>query len=117
MAYSISSTVRKSPKALDHHHRVFGTRQHQVQPRALHLLARGIDERLRLAGEEADADAGDWLLERDVRDGGRGGRGGDRQRVRGPFAVVGKDPLQDLRVVGPPFGYHWVGVVGRRGVR
>ena len=94
------------PEALDHHHRVFGTRQHQVQPRALHLLARGIDERLRLAREEADADAGDGLLERDVRDGGRGGRGGDRQRVRGPFAVVGKDPLQDLGVVGPPFGYH-----------
>mmetsp|Transcript_14208 Transcript_14208/g.60809 ORF Transcript_14208/g.60809 Transcript_14208/m.60809 type:complete len:653 (-) Transcript_14208:399-2357(-) len=66
------------PEALDHHHRVFRARQHEVQPRVPHLLHRRVDERFARAGRPPHAHAGDGFFERDVGDGRHRARGGDR---------------------------------------
>ena len=93
-------------ESLDHHDGVLSTREDEVESAAGHLLGGGVEDGFRLAGEEADADAGDGLLEGHVGDGGGGGGGSNSESIGGSNAVVGEDPLEDLGVVGPTLGDH-----------
>ena len=76
---------------LDHHDRVLGARDDEVEVRRLDLLVRG--ERLELALDAADADRGHRALERDVRHAERG-RGAEHAEDVGGVLTVGREGQQ-----------------------
>ena len=82
---------------LDHHDRVAGAGDHQVQLRLGQLAVGGADHELTV--DAADADGADGPGERDLADGQRRGRGDGAEGVRVVLAVRGEDRDDHLDVI------------------
>ena len=87
---------------LDHHDPVAGAGHHQIEPAVAPLLERRVDHEL--AVDEADADAGDGLRERDRRKRQGSGCAGDRQHVTVVFVVGRQHQRNELGLVTPAGG-------------
>ena len=77
---------------LDHHDRVAGARDDEVELRLLELADRGVDDEL--AVDATDAHGRDRAQERDLADRQRGRRG-DRAEDVGVVLLVGREHRQD----------------------
>ena len=86
---------------LDHDEAVLAAGNDEIQLALLTLLERRVDDILIV--HQADAHAGDRLLERNLRDGERSRCAGDCQDVGVVFGIRGQHQRDDLRFV-PPAG-------------
>ena len=87
---------------LDHHQAVLAAGDDQIELALFALLERRVDEVL--AVDQADADAGDRLLERNLGERERGGRAGDREHVGVVLLIGREDQRDDLRLEAPAGG-------------
>ena len=87
---------------LDHHDAVARAGDDQVERALLALGVRRVDDVLVV--DQADAHAGDGLLERDLRDGQRRRGAGDRQHVGVVLGVGRHQQRDDLRLEAPAGG-------------
>ena len=83
----------------DHHEAVLAAGDDEVELALLALLEGRVDDVL--AVDEADAHAGDRLLERNLRERERGRRAGDREHVGVVLRVGREHERDDLRLVAP----------------
>ena len=85
----------------DHHQPVLAADDDEVELALFALLEGRVDDEL--AVDEAHADGGDRLLERDVRESERHGRPGDREHVGVVLLIGRQDERDDLRLEAPAF--------------
>ena len=85
-----------------HHQAIIAARNHEIEAALPALLVGRIDDEL--AVDLSDADTGNRLLERNARDGQRGGGAGERQHVRVVVRVGREHQGDNLRLVLPAGG-------------
>ena len=80
-------------KTFNHEHSLIGAREHQIQPRRLHLFRRGIDDGLIRPRGQAHAHANHGLLQRNVAHRERRRRRRNRQSIRRSRPIIAHHPL------------------------
>ena len=84
---------------LDHHDGILGTGDHEIQDRPVEI-GEGRKEHEAVI-DQTHADRGDSRVEREIRNGERGRRPGNREHVRIVGAVAGKEQTGDLGITPP----------------